>query len=136
MEIHTKQLGIYIASASTVCCVAWIIYARTLHPLAKFPGPFWASISRAWLIRQVCGGHPERVQKKLHDQYGECLTHPDCPCTDDPGPIVRVAPNELIFSDPETIKSIYGVNSGFTKVSPKVLGESGNILNVGLISIE
>lgn len=33
------------------------------------------------------------------------------------GPIVRVAPNELILSDPETIKSIYGVNSGFTKVS-------------------
>ncbi|KAJ5661462.1 cytochrome P450 monooxygenase [Penicillium maclennaniae] len=32
-----------------------------------------------------------------------------------PGPIVRLAPNELIFSDPEAIKSIYGVNSGFTK---------------------
>lgn len=34
-----------------------------------------------------------------------------------PGNIVRIAPNELSISDPEAIKIIYGVNSGFIKVS-------------------
>lgn len=33
------------------------------------------------------------------------------------GPIVRIAPNELAISDPDAIKTIYAVNSGFTKVS-------------------
>jgi hypothetical protein len=33
------------------------------------------------------------------------------------GHIVRIAPNELSISDPEAIKTIYGVNSGFIKVS-------------------
>lgn len=30
---------------------------------------------------------------------------------------MRIAPNELSISDPEAIKIIYGVNSGFIKVS-------------------
>ena len=32
------------------------------------------------------------------------------------GPIVRIAPNELAIADPESIKTIYSVKSGFTKV--------------------
>lgn len=71
MQIDAKQLGMYIAGASAVYCIASIVYARIFHPLAKFPGPFWASVSRGWLIHQVWSGHPERAQKKLHDQYGE-----------------------------------------------------------------
>lgn len=48
----------------------WIIYARWLHPLAKFPGPFWASISRVWTVLHVLPGDAEKAQKKLHERYG------------------------------------------------------------------
>ncbi|KAJ5818475.1 Cytochrome P450 E-class group I [Penicillium riverlandense] len=80
--------------------VGWIIYTRFFHPLARFPGPFWASVSRAWIVRSVSGGNPHGIQRELHAQYG---------------PIVRIAPNELAISDPNAIKAIYGVNSGFIK---------------------
>jgi len=32
------------------------------------------------------------------------------------GPIIRIAPNELAIGDPESIKTIYSVKTGFTKV--------------------
>lgn len=32
-----------------------------------------------------------------------------------PGPIVRIAPNEVSISDPEALKTIYAVKTGFTK---------------------
>lgn len=50
----------------------WIIYARWFHPLAKFPGPFWASITRVWTVLHVLPGDAEKAQKKLHERYGSC----------------------------------------------------------------
>ena len=32
------------------------------------------------------------------------------------GPIVRIAPNEVVIADPSAIKVIYGVKPGFPKV--------------------
>lgn len=29
-----------------------IIYYRFFHPLAAFPGPFWASVTRLWIAKQ------------------------------------------------------------------------------------
>lgn len=34
-----------------------------------------------------------------------------------PGPIVRVAYDEVVIADPSALKTIYGVSSGFTKVT-------------------
>jgi hypothetical protein len=33
----------------TVDWFVWIVYCRTLHPLARVPGPVWPAVSRAWL---------------------------------------------------------------------------------------
>ncbi|KAL3478465.1 cytochrome P450 [Aspergillus californicus] len=79
---------------------AWIIYARCFHPLAKFPGPFWASISRIWTVLHVLPGDAEKTQRQLHAKYG---------------PVVRIAPNELVTSDPEAINMLYGIKSITTK---------------------
>ena len=51
-------------------CVAWIVYARYFHPLAKYPGPFFASVTRLWLIVDVARGNCEKTQRRLHEQYG------------------------------------------------------------------
>ncbi|KAL4926772.1 cytochrome P450 [Aspergillus undulatus] len=76
--------------------ILWAIYARTLHPLAKFPGPFWASVSRVWIVLHVLPGDAEKRQMRLHAKYG---------------PVVRIAHNELITSDPTALKTLYGVQS-------------------------
>lgn len=32
------------------------------------------------------------------------------------GPVVRIAPDEVVISDPSAVKTIYAASSGFTKV--------------------
>ncbi|KAB8255486.1 cytochrome P450 [Aspergillus pseudonomiae] len=78
----------------------WIIYTRWFHPLAKFPGPFWASVTRLWTLLHVLPGNAEKRQMKLHAKYG---------------PVVRIAPNELVTSDPDAIQTLYGTKSLTTK---------------------
>jgi hypothetical protein len=51
--------------------ITWIVYTRVFHPLAGFPGPFWASVSRAWIVRSVIGGNPHETQRRLHARYGK-----------------------------------------------------------------
>jgi len=48
----------------------WVIYARHIHPLAKCPRPFLASITRFWYIFDVARGISEKTQRRLHEKYG------------------------------------------------------------------
>lgn len=61
------KIGPLVAVAYTVL---WIVYAVTLHPLAKVPGPFWASVTRLWYMFKVHQGHFDQVQRALHKKYG------------------------------------------------------------------
>jgi hypothetical protein len=65
----------------------WIVYARTLHPLAKVPGPFWPAVSRTWLMYRAYAGDLEIHQRKLHVQYG---------------PLLRVAPGTSVWAVAKT----------------------------------
>lgn len=60
-------------SLAVTYSLVWIIYARRFHPLAKYPGPFFASITRWWLIIDVTRGSADYTQKRLHAIYGEFL---------------------------------------------------------------
>lgn len=80
--------------------IAWLIYARTVHPLSKIPGLFWPSITRLWFVYHVAKGDMDVVQRDLHRQYG---------------PLLRIAPNEVACSDPEALKKIYPTQSPLTK---------------------
>ncbi|KAK5044698.1 hypothetical protein LTR84_010590 [Exophiala bonariae] len=71
---------------------AWIFYARTLHPLAKIPGPFWASVTRGWIVWRTYQGDMDHTQRALHQKYGY---------------LVRIAPNEIACAYPNAIKQIY-----------------------------
>ncbi|PYI06980.1 cytochrome P450 [Aspergillus sclerotiicarbonarius CBS 121057] len=90
-----------LAALFTLYWVGWIFYTKWIHPLAQFPGPWLAAVSRLWVVLHVARGKAETEQRKLHEKYG---------------PIVRIAPNELIISDRRAVKTIYGVNSRFIKV--------------------
>lgn len=53
--------------------VVWIVHARTLHPLAKIPGPFWASVSRTWAMYHSGKGDLDQQHLALHAKYGRLV---------------------------------------------------------------
>ncbi|KAH6213187.1 hypothetical protein HBI40_217160 [Parastagonospora nodorum] len=81
-------------------CLVWIIYARTLHPLAKIPGPFWPSVSRTWVMYRAYVGDLEIEQRRLHEKYG---------------PLLRVAPDEVVCNDPREIATVYPLKEPLEK---------------------
>lgn len=53
---------------SLVYWLFWVTYVRTFHPLAKVPGPLWASTSRTWLMYRMYLGDLEVHQRALHER--------------------------------------------------------------------
>ena len=73
---------------------ATVIYRLWMHPLRSFPGPVFASVTNwhKFYYNWYCNGlHSEKI-KQWHEEYGS---------------IIRIAPNELHFSDPDAHKGIY-----------------------------
>lgn len=77
--------------------VGFAIYNAWFHPLAKFPGPKFASISAIPLARALVGGRLAHWTREQHDKYGE---------------IIRTAPNALSFTGENAWKDIYGHRQG------------------------
>lgn len=61
--------------------------------MRRFPGPLWWRASRLPFCRELLDGTLSRRTLDLHDQYGK---------------VVRIAPNELSFSDTAAWKDIHG----------------------------
>ncbi|KAJ6555091.1 cytochrome P450 [Mycena vulgaris] len=63
------------------------------HPLAKFPGPRLAHVTKWWMVKQVVlrGGRHSKLQE-LHARHG---------------PWVRLGPNEISVNLPSAIRPIY-----------------------------
>jgi hypothetical protein len=82
--------------------IGYVVYMRYLHPLAKYPGPFAASLTNLWKAYTMYQGHMEYVIRDLHDKHGA---------------IVRIGPNDLVISHPDAVKQIYLSGSSFQKVA-------------------
>jgi len=52
-------------------CLYQIIYYRYFHPLAKFPGAFWGSVTRLWLTYHCVQADELDTVKALHKKYGK-----------------------------------------------------------------
>jgi hypothetical protein len=48
-----------------------IVYYRFLHPLSKFPGPFWGSVTRLWITYHNVKEDECHTFRELHRKYGE-----------------------------------------------------------------
>lgn len=70
------------------------------HRLRGIPGPPLASFSYMWGILAMRSGQMHRILPKIQRRYG---------------PLVRVGPNELLVSDPDTLWHINGVRSGYDR---------------------
>ncbi|OCK73561.1 cytochrome P450 [Lepidopterella palustris CBS 459.81] len=73
------------------------VYNVYLHPLSKYPGPKFAAASRLPLAWALVTGNNIRWTTHLHDVYGH---------------VVRVAPNEISYTDGQGWKDIYGHRIG------------------------
>jgi hypothetical protein len=71
----------------------WLVVTREATPLRKVPGPFLASITKLWIVRKQRGYQRPLVDMDLHKRYG---------------PIVRIAPNEVLISSPQAFRTVYG----------------------------
>jgi hypothetical protein len=83
----------YIPLALAAYALLWTVYTRLIHPLKHIPGPFWASVTRLWMIHHVLRG-------ALHQKYG---------------PLVRISPNEVACANPEAIRKIYPMSKPLEK---------------------
>jgi hypothetical protein len=83
----------------------YIVYQRIFSPLAKIPGPFWASLTPLWKLLSFRNGNFHETIPALHQKYGK---------------LVRIAPTEVIIADSSAIRQIYSTTEGkdFHKVRP------------------
>ena len=68
------------------------LYNRYFHPLRRFPGPFWGSVSdffKLWILHTK---QAHTLGLDYHEKYG---------------PVVRAAPNLLAVNDPLLLSQIY-----------------------------
>ncbi|KAK0710478.1 cytochrome P450 [Apiosordaria backusii] len=84
-----------------------IIYNLFLHPLRHFPGPLFMRATRLGHIRLLLRGTLPFDVLPLHRRYG---------------PVVRLAPNELAFCDPQAWRDIMGHRTDKSEEFEKYLG--------------
>lgn len=73
----------------------------TYWHLHHIPGPFIAKFTDLWRLINVYQRRPEEVYLKLHKRYGD---------------VIRIGPNCVSITGPDTIQEIYGIGKGFIKV--------------------
>ncbi|OAL04444.1 cytochrome P450 [Phaeosphaeriaceae sp. SRC1lsM3a] len=68
--------------------------------LAHVPGPFLASLTKGWMVKESLKGCQPISFKEVNDKYGS---------------LARVGPNELITDDPELMRRMMAARSEYTR---------------------
>ncbi|KFY37873.1 hypothetical protein V494_04603 [Pseudogymnoascus sp. VKM F-4513 (FW-928)] len=90
---------VYCVSALALYLASLVVYRRWFHPLAKIPGPFWASVTHFYIVKYNLFSEKSQFYlkvEKLHQQYG---------------PVVRISPDEIHLADPENYEKLHYVGS-------------------------
>jgi hypothetical protein len=94
-------LGYALSAVLVLYVIAYIIYQRFLHPLAKYPGPFWASVTDIWQALEFLSLRQPYRLTELHEKYG---------------PVVRYGPDKVSITYESAVQAIYQKSS---KALPK-----------------
>ncbi|KAF4534596.1 Cytochrome p450 protein [Lasiodiplodia theobromae] len=103
-DVSTTQLLAAGLLLTTVCITAHMVYNMFFHPLAKFPGPRLAAATSFVYWYHWLNGNTLHYFESTHHDYGE---------------VVRIAPDRLIFINPQAWKDVYGHKSAKHKTNPK-----------------
>ncbi|EEY20411.1 isotrichodermin C-15 hydroxylase [Verticillium alfalfae VaMs.102] len=117
MGLHVQDIASAIAAASYWKLAGAVLgllviyqalsttYNVFFHPLRHYPGPFLQGASKIpWFLHQT-GGTLAFHTQGLHEKYG---------------PVVRIAPHHLSFTDPQAFKDIYGHRIGAASDMPEL----------------
>jgi hypothetical protein len=85
--------GLAKAPAVALLALFYLLYTRYATPLRKIPGPWLASLTKLWLVQKTRSFDRHNVDIALRKKYGS---------------VVRVAPNEVMVSSLNAIRTIYG----------------------------
>ncbi|KAH8595275.1 cytochrome P450 [Bisporella sp. PMI_857] len=89
---------------STLLIAAWllsvVIYRLFFHPLANYPGPFWAKITDWYSVYHCLTGNRHLEFYRIHQKYGK---------------FVRYGPNRLSVNSATGLKAIYGPKTNSQK---------------------
>lgn len=72
------QLAHPIASVFVSYCIFYttLLFSIVLyrispfHPLARYPGPFWAKVTKLWGAYSMLTGKNHETLRRLHEKYG------------------------------------------------------------------
>ena len=132
--IHHVLLAMLILS---FCFATYnALYNRYFHPLHRFPGPFWGSVTDLYHTYLLGTSQVHLKQLGLHQAYGSyegsrswAITQLINPSS--LGSVIRVSPNLLCFSDPTLLPSVYHRHSEKTPFySPGMAGEERPLLQI------
>ncbi|KAF7188296.1 Cytochrome P450 monooxygenase [Pseudocercospora fuligena] len=88
------------AVAITALSISYIIYRTYFDALSHIPGPLICRLTNLWAWTHSWLGDESRQIDRLHKIYG---------------PVVRIAPNEVVFSEGDALGPIYAERGGFLK---------------------
>ncbi|OAG08363.1 cytochrome P450 [Paraphaeosphaeria sporulosa] len=71
-------------------------YRASLHPLARYPGPWWAALTDWYTVYHIMKGDRHIDFYHLHEKYGD---------------IVRFGPRRISVRSKNPLKDIYGVSA-------------------------
>lgn len=92
----TTLLGLTV---TLVISCFFISTFKAWHRLSHVPGPFLASFSSLWIVKQILRG-------RIAPALSELQKH---------GRLVRVGPNYLLTDDPETLRQISAARSQYNR---------------------
>lgn len=102
--MDSLMAGLSLWQVVIVLLIFWFIAAtiktRYKSGLSKLPGPFLAKFSNIDRLWSCASGEQMTYHLKLHQRYG---------------PLVRIGPNHVSFSDARLIPQVYSVSSKFYK---------------------
>ncbi|CAK7209401.1 hypothetical protein SBRCBS47491_000429 [Sporothrix bragantina] len=82
-----------VAIAVGIAVVVYVVYQRWFHPLAKYPGPFWASITDVWQVREFLSLRQPYRLTDLHEKYNS--------------PFVRYGPDKISITTEDAIPLLF-----------------------------
>ncbi|TBU27644.1 high nitrogen upregulated cytochrome P450 monooxygenase 2 [Dichomitus squalens] len=89
-HVFRSSLSTYLATLA----LSIVVYRLSpFHPLAAYPGPWWAKISMLCTALVASTGTRSKRVRRLHDVYGD---------------VFRIGPNELSIRDTSAIQAIAG----------------------------
>lgn len=99
-SLDLKALLLSVSLGPTVKIVTFIVILLTIyifyqhfwHPLARYPGPFLASLTDIWQVQEWLSGKQPYHLTELHAKYG---------------PIVRYGPDKLSVTCKDAVQTVY-----------------------------